>query len=148
LAREELDRILTADVAVPWPDGTEKLVAELTWKEVFSIEPSIMFLDTVKWISRYAAAKRGEVDLGFGRGMKHVDELTLEDAPRLEKAIETNYERFEAVIEVGGLKLGTIYEMEELGIEADGDQRVIDWLWQPRSIEESRRSSEDEGGLR
>ena len=145
-AREELDRILGADLLVSMPDGTKKRVIELTWDDVSYMEPPELFLATVKCINRYALAKGGLLDMGLD-GAKHIEELTLEDAPRLEEAIEDRRERFEGVIEAAGVRVGTIKYAEMHGPRLSPEQKVIDWC-NPKPIEERQRHRQDKRGSR
>lgn len=126
VAREELDKILGADLLVSMPDGTKKLAIELTWKEISYLEPPELWVATFKCINRYKLAKNGKVVLGYD-GVKHIDELTLEDAPGLGEAIEDRLERFEGVIEAADLRVGTIQQVFFRGDGAEPDKRVIDW---------------------
>jgi len=142
-AREELDRILGADLLVSMPDGTKKLVIELTWDDVSYIEPPELVFTTVKCINRYALAKDGALYMG-DNGVKHIEELTLEDAPRLEEAIEDRHERFEGVIEAAGVRVGTIKYAEMRGDGVSPEQKVIDWT-NPKPIEETRSYHQTEG---
>lgn len=127
LARQELNEVLSADLTVPLPDGTEKFSMGLTPEDLGSLEPSMLRWKVLEWIGQYVAAKLGYVDMGDGK-MKHIDELNLEDAPRLEKAIEAKHKRFEAVMGLASFILEAAQDMEELGIEVDQDGMVGDWL--------------------
>jgi hypothetical protein len=141
-AREELDRIPGADLLVSMPDGTKKRVIELTWDDLSYIDPELV-VATVKCINRYALAKGGLLDMGLD-GAKHIEELTLEDAPRLEEAIEDRRERFEGVIEAAGVRVGTIKYAEMHGPRLSPEQKVIDWC-NPKPIEETRSYHQTEG---
>jgi len=132
-----------ADLLISMPDGTKKRVIELTWEDVCYIEPPELFVATFKCINRYALAEGGLLYMGLD-GAKHIEKLTLEDAPRLKEAIEDRHERFEGVIEAAGVRVGTIKYAEMRGDGVSPEQKVIDYF-KPKPIEETRSSHQTEG---
>src|SRR5215208_3315894 len=126
-AREESYITASMDLLVPLPDGTEKPDMELTWEELSSLEPPKLQLRTLEWIGCYLAAENGLVYMGDGE-LKHIDELTPEDIPRLQKVQAANEEKFEAMTELGSFFLETTQDMEELRTEVDREKTVGDWL--------------------
>ncbi len=127
LAQERIDEVLSADLLVPMSDGTERLALELTREELASMEPPLLRRKVLEFIGAYEAAQKGLVELGDGE-TKHIDYLTLEDAPKLERVIQDEQDREEAVIEAAARILAAAQHMEEMGIEVDRDRPIRGWL--------------------